>query len=231
MTSDYTIWWRSLNIPFRGIFRVLFSWRTQRLERIPSSGAALIAGNHMSFLDPLFLCLCVTKRRRGIRFLTAAEFFPKKVVGWALRTMQQIPIRRGEGDTGALDAARDALHAGALVGIFPEGKINDAPATLLPGRTGLARLAVETSTPIVPVGIWGPQHRLPRGGLTWAPPIRTRVTLVFGEPIVPDPADATEDGLRALTDRVMREIDRLRLLAKADCERRNARASWWRLPR
>ena len=218
--TDYSWWWRCLRPPLQAIFRCLFAWRIHGVGRIPSGGPALIAPNHMSFLDPLFFCLCVVRRKRGIRFITAAEFFPKRGIGFFLRAMHQIPIKRGQRDTKALDDAKAALREGALVGIYPEGKINEHPSQLLPGRSGVARLAIETNTPILPAGIWGPQFRLPKSGVMWRRPLRTRVTIVFGDPIWPDPTDESEDAIQRLTERVMEEIERLRVAAKGDTERR-----------
>lgn len=183
-------------------------------------GPVLIASNHMSFLDPLFIAITVGKTGRVIRFLAAAEFFTKGIVGWTLKVMRQIPLRRGEGDESALDAAKDALREGSIVGIFPEGKINDDPAALLPGRRGVARLAVEANVDILPIGVWGPQFRLPRSGVTRSRPFRTRVSIVIGDPITHDPTDETEDALEKLTERVMDEIARLRDLAREDTEHR-----------
>lgn len=218
--AEYTFWWWVGLPPALVLFRACFSWKVRRVHRIPPEGPILVAANHMSFLDPVFIAMAIGKTGRIVRFLAAAEFFGSGFVGWVLKVMQQIPLRRGQRDEKALDAAKAALREGSIVGIFPEGGINDHPETLKPGKRGVARLAVEANVPILPVGVWGPQHRLPRGGVTKHRPFRSRVSIVFGEPIQHDPTDESEDALDKLTQQVMVEIERLRDLAREDVLRR-----------
>ena len=186
-----------------GLFwRILFRTRIEGTEHIPSSGPAIVAGNHVSGLDGVVLALVTGWRgRRTTKFLVAAEFFRKLWCGWALRLYRQIPLRRGQQDQGALDVAIETIRDGALAGIFPEGTVNAEPeAGLLRGRKGAARIALATEAPVVPVGIWGTQARWPKPGLHLRRPWRPLVAISYGEPITPKGDPESTDDLQAFTD-------------------------------
>ena len=129
--GDLSGWWL-FGIAVVGFFsRVLFRLRVEGADRVPSSGSAIVAGNHVSALDGVALALATGSRgRRMTRFLVAAEFFRKLWCGWALRLYRQIPLRRGQRDQGALDVAIDTIRGGALAGIFPEGSVNPGPSAV-----------------------------------------------------------------------------------------------------
>ena len=150
----------------RAIMSIVCRVRIEGIEHVPRTGAVIIAPNHMSVLDgPAVSAVVGTHRWRATRNLIEAELF-RGVTGWILRQAHQVPIRRGSGDTGALDEAIDAVRAGSCVGIFPEGRVSDAPrAGLQRIRSGLTRVATPTGAPVVPVGIWGTHHVWPKGGL------------------------------------------------------------------
>jgi len=124
-----------------------------------------------------------------------------------LRTFNQIPIRRGEGDGAALDAALEALRGGSVIAIAPEGAVNADPEHLQRIRSGIARLALPTGAPIVPAGIWGTQARWPRGGIRWARPWRPVLVIAFGPPILPDGDVTSEDDIDTLRDRVRDRLE------------------------
>lgn len=213
MPTRYTIRWYLASGLARLICALTMRVRVEGADHLPKRGAAILASNHVSFLDPAVLSMVVFGRRRTARFLTAAEFFANRWFGWGLKYMQQIPIRRGENDRAAILEAEGSLRQGVIVGLFPEGKVNDHPEALLPGKRGVARLALETGTPILPIAVWGPQRKMPRGGIKWRP-LRVRVAMVVGAPIDPHGThEATEDALRGLTDEVMRRIEELRVRA------------------
>lgn len=183
-------------------WRILFRTRVEGVDRVPSSGPAIVAGNHVSALDGVVLALTTSSRsRRMTRFLVAAEFFRKLWCGWALRLYRQIPLRRGQRDQGALDIAIETIRGGALAGIFPEGTVNPEPeAGLLRGRKGAARIALATEAPVVPVGVWGTQERWPKPGLHLRRPWRPVVAVSYGEPILPKGDPDSTDDLQAFTD-------------------------------
>jgi len=191
------------------------------LARVPTTGPAIIAANHVSMLDGVVLAQAVALRGRETRFLVAIEFFRKPLWGWGLRRVDQIPIRRGAKDAGALDEAIATIRAGALAGIFPEGHVNLEPfGPLQRGRTGVARIALAAGVPVIPVGIWGTQSRWPRSGLHFRRPWRPPVTLCFGEPIEPKGDATTREDLEGFRDHVMEVLERAVAEARADTERR-----------
>ena len=207
--GDLSGWWL-FGIAVVGFFsRVLFRLRVEGADRVPSSGSAIVAGNHVSALDGVALALATGSRgRRMTRFLVAAEFFRKLWCGWALRLYRQIPIRRGARDQGALDVAIETIRGGALAGIFPEGTVNPEPeAGLLRGRKGAARIALATDAPVVPVGIWGTQARRPV------------VAICYGEPIPPKGDAGSTADVQAftdvITDAIAAQAERARELAEA----------------
>jgi 1-acyl-sn-glycerol-3-phosphate acyltransferase len=200
--GDLDGWW-VFGIAVVGFFwRILFRTRIEGTEHIPSSGPAIVAGNHVSGLDGVVLALVTGSRgRRMTRFLVAAEFFHKLWCGWALRLYRQIPLRRGERDQGALDVAIETIRGGALAGIFPEGTVNaDPEAGLLRGRKGAARIALATGASVVPVGIWGTQARWPKPGLHLRRPWRPVVAISYGDPISPKGDPESTDDVQAFTD-------------------------------
>lgn len=206
--GDLNGWWRFGVLVLGAVVRVLFRVRVIGVEHVPMQGPGVVASNHVSVLDGIALALVIARRRRRMtRFLTAAEFFRKPFYAWALRLYRQIPIRRGEGDEGALDEAVRTVRAGALAGIFPEGKVNPTPdGALHRGRTGVARMALATGAPVVPVGIWGTQRRWPRSGIRWERPFRTTIALEFGAPIRGEGDPDSPRDTQRLTELVMERI-------------------------
>jgi 1-acyl-sn-glycerol-3-phosphate acyltransferase len=194
----------------RAVIGLLFRVRIEGMGRVPRTGAVIVAPNHVSVIDgPAVSAVTGAHRWRATHNLIAGEVF-SGVTGWILRQARQIPIRRGTGDTGALDAATRAIEDGWVVGIFPEGKVNeDHRGPLQRIRSGLTRVGVPTSTPVVPVGIWGTQSMWPRTGLRRAALLqRPRMAMVFGDPLIPAPGEAPtefrERYRRDLEDQVLR---------------------------
>lgn len=187
------------------VFRLCFRLRSAGASRVPA-GRSIVAGNHVSALDGVVLGLVLSERHQRVtRFLVAAEFFHHRWFGWSLRRFKQIPVHRGRRDASALENAIVTVRGGALAGIFPEGRVN--PGTeLQPGKSGVARIALATGAPVVPVGIWGTQERWPQPGLHWRRPWRPRLALAFGPPIEPAGDPDAEDDVERFLDRVMSGI-------------------------
>ena len=166
-------------------------------------GPVVLAANHRSFMDSIFLALVVD---RPVRFLAKAEYFDRRRTAWIFRSTGQIPVRRGDptGARRAIDAALGVLAGGGVVGVFPEGT-RSRDGMLHRGTLGPARLAARSGAPIVPIGLLGtdrvqpPDQRLPHVG--------QRVTVRFGEPIRLEGQSAGDHAhLRWVTDAMMAEI-------------------------
>jgi 1-acyl-sn-glycerol-3-phosphate acyltransferase len=219
--GDLNIWWRIGLAIVTPIVWLLFKLRVSGAERVPA-GSAVVAANHVSALDGVLLSVATgNQAHRMTRFLVAAEFFEKRRFGWALRLYRQIPLRRGEGDSEALEEAVRTVKGGALAGIFPEGRVNPDPeAGLLRGHTGVARIALEAEAPVVPVGIWGTQRRWPHRGLRWGRPFRPVVAIVYGAPLPPSGDGTVAADVQGFTSDVMEaiaaEVDVAREAARGD---------------
>jgi 1-acyl-sn-glycerol-3-phosphate acyltransferase len=190
------------------LFRVVFRWRIEGREHLPHSGPAVLAPNHQSFCDSLFLPLAV---RRRVTFLAKAEYFDARRTAWFFRAVGQIPIHRTGGDASerALAAAKEVLDRGELVAIYPEGT-RSTDGTVHRGRTGVARLAMQCGVPVIPVGISGTDRIQPRGSRWLRPllPVRT----CFGPPMVlldDGSGPGSQERVRSFTDALMVEIARL----------------------
>ena len=166
-------------------------------------GPVVLAANHRSFMDSIFLALVVD---RPVSFLAKAEYFDRRRTAWLFRSTGQIPLRRGNpaGVRRAFDAALDVLARGGVVGVYPEGT-RSRDGMLHRGNLGPARLAATSGAPILPIGLVGtdrveaPDQRLPRVG--------KQVTVRFGKPIWLERDDATDRAhLRDVTDEMMADI-------------------------
>jgi 1-acyl-sn-glycerol-3-phosphate acyltransferase len=191
--------------------RALFRIRIAGIEHLPPTGPAVVAGNHVSALDGVLLGLVVWHRgHRVTRFLTADEFFSKRLYGAVLRAYRQIPLRRGERDADALAEAVTTVRDGAVAGIYPEGRVNPEPyGPLQRGHSGVARIALAADAPVVPVATWGTQDRWPKPGLRFTRPFRPVVAFVFGPPIVLEGDPGNPDAARAAAETVMAAIGEL----------------------
>jgi 1-acyl-sn-glycerol-3-phosphate acyltransferase len=207
--SELNGWWEIVSAISNVFMRAIFRVHVEGAWHVPSQGPAIVAFNHVSVIDgPAVAIVVARKRRRESRFLVAAEVFRQRLAGWILRSFDQIPVRRGEGDSGALDEAVRTISAGAIAAIAPEGRVNDdGAAEMQRFHRGVARLALATKAPVIPVGIWGSQVRWPRSGRRYGPPWRPRLAFVFGDAVAPegDPMDA--DDLASFTQRVREAID------------------------
>jgi 1-acyl-sn-glycerol-3-phosphate acyltransferase len=159
------------------------TWRGA--ENIPGSGGAIFVTNHMSHADPLVIGHFVYEAGRWPQFLAKSSLFKITVIGPFLTAVRQIPVHRGSVDAAkALDAAVAALTAGDSVIIYPEGTTSKEP-DLWPmrGKTGVARLWLETGVPVIPIAMWGPQKIFDPRTRKLRLRLRSPVTVVAGPPI------------------------------------------------
>ena len=203
MTATGSRTYRVARRLFGPALRAAYDIRTEGLDHVLTAGPVILAPNHRSFMDSLFLPAVLS---RPLTFLAKAEYFDRRATAWVFGAMGQIPVRRGSpaGARQALDAATVVLQQGGAIGIYPEGT-RSRDGLLHRGNLGPARLAFATNTPIVPVGLIGtadvqpPGHRLPRTG--------KQVTIRFGQPLWPDLGVTNQRAyLREMTDDLMRAI-------------------------
>ncbi len=216
MREDFSVWWAVGSTVTLPLVRMLFSVHVQNIEHVPASGPAIVAFNHVSVLDgPVLGIQIASRRRRKVRFLEAAEVFDHRVYGPLLRSFDQIAIRRGDGDSEALEEAVDTVRAGALAAVAPEGHVNPDPeAGMQRIRSGCARIAIGTGAPVIPVGIWGTQRRWPAAGPNrsrlWH---RERVAIVYGPVLRPYPDDDLESFSERLSVALEEQVRRARPIA------------------
>ncbi len=188
--------------------RVFVRIRVEGREHIPRRGPVILAANHRSFLDSIFIPLIV---RRRVTFVAKAEYFDDAKTAWFFRSCGQIPIRRegGSASERALESATEVLRAGKVFAIYPEGT-RTRDGLLHRGHTGVARLALRCNVPIVPIGLIGTDAVQPVDSRM--PKLFRVVTMRFGEPVDPGRYAGREHdrmALRELTDEVMYEICQL----------------------
>lgn len=162
-----------------------FRWNLEGIENIPQRGGAILAFNHIAFLDPFAAAYAVHLGGRRPRFLAKSELFDDKRVAWILKGAGQIPVRRGTAEAPmALDGAVAALDRGEIIVIFPEGTItNDPDLHPMEPKTGLARLALIADVPVIPCGLWGTANVWPKGfAKSWWPP-KQDILVRVGEPM------------------------------------------------
>ena len=188
-----------------------FRWNIEGIENVPKRGGAILAFNHIAFLDPFAAAYAVHLAGRRPRFLAKAELFDDKRVAWILKGAGQIPVRRGTAAAPmALDDAVAALRAGEIVVIFPEGTItNDPDLHPMDPKTGLARLALISGVPVIPCALWGTANVWPKGfAKRWWPP-KQDILVRVGRPLAieGDPGSAAD--WARVGGEVMTEVARL----------------------
>ncbi len=186
--------------------RVLYRPWTQNMDVVPKQGSAILVSNHLSFSDSFFLPLVCP---RPITFLAKAEYFTGKGIKGLFSKMfftgvGQVPIDRtsGRAAEAAINTGIRILKQGDLLGIYPEGT-RTADGRLYRGKTGMARMALESGSPVIPVAMIGTYEIQPPGKVR--PKIR-RVGIRFGEPLEFGRYEGLENDrfvLRSVTDEVM----------------------------
>ncbi|GAA3548822.1 lysophospholipid acyltransferase family protein [Amycolatopsis ultiminotia] len=196
------------------LLTVLSRFRVRGGRHIPAAGGVLVVSNHLSFADPATLTAFCLGAGRVPRYLAKASLWPAPVLGSVMRSGRHIPVHRGAPTaSGAYRDAVAAVRAGECVAIFPEATFSGDPAHWpMKGKTGAARIALETGVPVVPVANWGTHELLPAGA--WFPrgvPRRT-VELLAGPPVDlsdltgPEPTRAV---LEEATARIMTAVTAL----------------------
>lgn len=195
----------------RALFKpVLERWvdlQVVGLEHVPRSDPAILASNHMSFMDSLVLPLPVP---RPVYFLGKADYWDSWRTRWFFQGVGVVPVQREGGAAGmeSLETGVEILRSGDLVGVYPEGT-RSPDGRLYRGKTGPVRMALAAGVDIIPCGVIGSDRAQPTGQNTIS---REQVTVQYGRPVnLSRYADHVDDpfALRAATDEVMYEIMRL----------------------
>lgn len=190
--------------------------RRTQVGSVPSTGAVIVVGNHLSVADAFVLTAAVARYGRRIRMLGTAGLFRAPVLGHALRAIGYVPVDRRSADPAtALAPALAALAQGQCVGLYPEGAITRHPdAWPARGKTGVVRLALDSGAPVVPLAQWGTHRLVGEEGTRWrallSPLTRPRVDVRIGPALdlravlgVTCAANATAEQLRRGADLVM----------------------------
>lgn len=152
-------------------------------ERIPATGPVIVASNHVSVIDPTYLIRGFWKHGRLARFLAKQSIWKVPVIGRIMTDSGQIPVDRAGGAATSLKAAERLVETGSLLIVYPEATLTRDPDYWpMRGKTGAARLALESGVPLLPVAHWGVQQVLPPYGKLHPFP-RKQFTLLIGEPI------------------------------------------------
>ena len=205
-------WFDVAHLALRPGMAFWFNWRFEGMEHIPREGPVLIAGNHISYFDPLAHGNMLVKAGRRPRFLAKKELFHNPFLGTVLSGAHQIPVERGSGSIAPVQSALDALRDGEAVVVYPEATVTKNEDFLpMAGKTGVARLALAAQVPVLPIAVWGSQHVWQRDGardLKFGRPIWVKA----GPPLdFSDYADGShdEETLHTVTDQVMSNLTTL----------------------
>jgi 1-acyl-sn-glycerol-3-phosphate acyltransferase len=204
------------NLPY-GILRafltpflmVLFRPKVKGLRHVPGSGPVIIASNHLSFSDSIFMPLVVPRK---VTFLAKSDYFTSPGPKGLLKKLTfialgQVPVDRSGGrrSEAALITGLKVLAEGKCLGIYPEGT-RSPDGRLYKGRSGIARLAIESGSPVIPVAMFNTEKIQPTGTVV---PKVMRVEMIFGEPMYFEGDSTDLQHLRDVTDKIMHTIQAL----------------------
>jgi 1-acyl-sn-glycerol-3-phosphate acyltransferase len=202
-------YWFLKTIVLGPVIKLLFRPWVDGEEHIPAEGPAILASNHLSFSDSVFLPLVVSRR---VTFLAKSDYFTGRGVKGRLtaaffRAIGQLPVDRsgGKASTAALSSGLRVLRRGELLGIYPEGT-RSPDGRLYRGRTGVARMALEARVPVIPVAMIGTDKAQPTGKKL---PHIMRIGVRIGRPLDFSRYEGMEDDrfvLRSITDEIMYEL-------------------------
>jgi 1-acyl-sn-glycerol-3-phosphate acyltransferase len=197
--------YRALQLTVAPVLRTVYRPVVTGSQHVPADGAVLIAGNHVSFADEIFTPIAA---RRQVFYFAKAEYFTSegirgKAMGAIFRELGQVPVERADTRSAAasLDVGVEMLKNGDALGIYPEGT-RSPDGRLYKFRTGVARLAVRSGAPVVPVGLVGTREVQPPGSKRW---YRAPVAIHFGPPLDFSGRSGDErsaKALRAITDEI-----------------------------
>ncbi|NLY11898.1 MAG: 1-acyl-sn-glycerol-3-phosphate acyltransferase [Firmicutes bacterium] len=177
-------------------FDLIYGVRVFGEENIPNKGAAILAANHVSYLDPILVCCCV---QRPVHFMAKAELFKYPILRQFFCKLNAFPVKRGMADRSAIRHSIDVLTQNKLLGIFPEGTRANVDE-MLPIQGGAALIAIKTGAPIIPIVVRGVADRR----------FRKPMTVIIGEPIrVEKQNKVSKEDVKNLTTKMKAQFDEL----------------------
>lgn len=210
--GSYSNAWRTVSkIILRPTIRAVMKHDWQGQEHIPKSGGVIVAVNHLSYADVLAVALFCDQAGRYPTFLAKSGLFKIKILGPILGKLGQLPVYRGQADAAlVLRDAEQGVKDGACVVFYPESTVTRDPQMWpMVAKTGVARLALATGAPVIPVGHWGAQYVLPYGSIRPHIVPRKTVRILAGPPVDLSefaglPIDTKT--MRAATDKIMTDV-------------------------
>jgi 1-acyl-sn-glycerol-3-phosphate acyltransferase len=200
-------WYRLVIVVARPLLFLTTARQWSEQRKIPTAGGCILAANHVSYVDPFCLGLYVLEAGRVPKYLAKSSLFENALTRRIFIGANQIPVYRGSADASkALSAAVEAVEAGECVLIYPEGSATrDPDCWPMKARTGVARLALETGAPVIPIAQWGPQE-LWRYKAKFPHPLppRKKVKILTGEPV-----DLSKYVGQAIDNEVLHEVTEL----------------------
>lgn len=180
----------------RWTLALLYRLKVEGGENVPEKGPIVLASNHISNIDPVFLGMAC---RRQVRFMAKAELWKFAPLGWLLRVLGAFPVRRGEADREAVRVGLKVVSQGAVLGIFPEGH-RQRSGILAQPQSGVGMFSLKEGVATVPVVVAG-TNRIIHNGRPGLP----RVTVTFGSPLdlVVPPGFPRSERNREATRRIM----------------------------
>jgi 1-acyl-sn-glycerol-3-phosphate acyltransferase len=195
----------AIRLVFIGLGKILLRFEVRGAEHLPRTGAAIIASNHASYLDPPLIGMAVP---RPIFYFAKEELF-RTFFGSAIRMVNAIPVNRDQLDRKTLRAVLQVLAQGEMILMFPEGT-RSTTGELQEGKTGTGFIAYHANVPVIPAYISGSFDVLPRGGRFFR---FTKCTVTFGPPVDLSgffTADRTKDIYQRMSREIMRGIAQAR---------------------
>lgn len=174
-----------LAVTVRPIMNLLMSKQWSGAEKLPRDTGFIVCPNHITEIDPVVIGHFLFNQKVTPHFLAKASLFKVPVMGWILRATGQVPVdRTTAGANRSLDAAREAISSGGGIVVYPEGTLTRDPDLWpMKGRTGAARLALQTGAPIVPIAHWGAHEVFPRYAKRFYLFPRKTSRVVVGDPV------------------------------------------------
>jgi 1-acyl-sn-glycerol-3-phosphate acyltransferase len=187
--------------PVIGILKTFWKYLGLRfdskgVENIPREGGAILAMNHIGYLDFALIGTCALPVKRYVRFMAKRELFDNKIVGPLLRGMHHISVDRSSGSASFVAALR-ALRAGEIVGIFPEGTIS-VSFELKEFKSGAVRLAIGADVPVIPTAVWGSQRIWTKKVKRDLSRKKVPIFVAFGKPLYFSRDSSVEEGEKEL---------------------------------